>query len=198
MAYEKQTWEDRQVENPLTFTQTNNLDGSITLTPYPGTVQSEGSKMSAERFNHMEEGIYGNSVSVDEMKWVLLYENEKGTNGTIVLSDTYDNYEKFDIYSKEGSIMTCYNNSNEEGCNIGYPKPIAISSVTMQVKTQQLFFKDSNTITRGIGKTIGFGNPGDGVVQNIVENMIITKVIGYKKQNTTTLKTQKENILLNN
>ena len=55
MAYEKQTWEDRQVENPLTFTQTNNLDGSITLTPYPGTVQSEGSKMSAERFNHMED-----------------------------------------------------------------------------------------------------------------------------------------------
>lgn len=110
----------------------------------------------------------------------VLYENEQGTQGDIQLSDSYNNYKKFDIYSKEGSIMTCYNNSNEEGCNIGYPKPIAISSVTMQVKTQQLFFKDSNTITRGIGKTIGFGNPGDGVVQNIVENMIITKIIGYK------------------
>ena len=100
MAYEKQTWEDRQVENPLTFTQTNNLDGSITLTPYPGSIQSEGSKMSAERFNHMEEGIYDNSVSVDEIKRVVLYENKNGTNGTILLSDIYDNYEKFDIYEK--------------------------------------------------------------------------------------------------
>lgn len=197
MAYEKQTWEDRQVENPLTFTQQTNIDGSVTLTPYPGAIQNEGSKMSADRFNHMEDGIYDNSVSVDEIKGVVLYENENGTNGTIVLSDIYDNYEKFDIYSKEGSIMTCYNNSNE-GCNIGYTKPIGISTVSIQVKTQQLFFKDSNTITRGIGKTIGFGGSGQGVIQNIDENIIIAKVVGYKKQNTTALKTQKENILLNN
>lgn len=78
MAYKKQTWEDRQVENPLTFTQTNNLDGSITLTPYPGAVQNEGSKMSAERFNHMENGIYDNSIRIGE---IGTYSTQEGKTG---------------------------------------------------------------------------------------------------------------------
>ena len=67
MSYEKQTWEDRQVERPLTFTQQINSDGSVTLTPYPGSVLSEGSKMSADRFNHMEDGIYDNSTRIEEV-----------------------------------------------------------------------------------------------------------------------------------
>lgn len=179
MAYEKQTWENRQVENPLTFTQTNNLDGSITLTPYPGAVQSEGSKMSAERFNHMEEGIYNNSILIAGMFiGTTLYDDKNGTSETIVLSDNYDNYEKFDIYVKEGSILSCYNTGE---CAISYAKSIGIDTVSIQIKTQQIFFKNNNTITRGIGKTIGIGGAGQGVTQNIDENMVITKVVGYKK-----------------
>lgn len=57
MAYEKQLWNDRQVEKPLTFTMTNNDDGTVTLTPAPGKVTNEGDPMSAERMNHMEDGI---------------------------------------------------------------------------------------------------------------------------------------------
>lgn len=51
----------------------------------------------------------------------------------------------------------------------------------MQIKTQQIFFKDNNTITRGKGRTTGLGGSGQGIVQNIDENIIITKVVGYKK-----------------
>lgn len=59
MAYVKQEWEDRQVENPMTFTMTDNQDGTITLTPQPGVVQNEGTKFTADRMNHIEEGIAG-------------------------------------------------------------------------------------------------------------------------------------------
>lgn len=59
MAYEKQVWEDRNVEKPLTFIMTNNSDGTVTLTPYPGVVENEGTKFTASRMNHMEEGIAG-------------------------------------------------------------------------------------------------------------------------------------------
>lgn len=62
MAYTKQTWTDRKVEKPLTFLMTTNADGSITLTPYPGVVEQEGSQLSASRFNHIEDGI-ANSVN---------------------------------------------------------------------------------------------------------------------------------------
>ena len=163
---------------------TENVEIHQTLPDIPNMTTQElkkewdkGNKIIKEAFNCLIEELK-KTIKVP----VILYENVTGTTENITLSDNYSNYTKFDIYSKEGSIMTCYNNSNEEGCNIGYSKPIVTSSVTMQVKTQQLFFKDSNTITRGIGKTIGFGNPGDGVVQNIVENMIITKVVGYKEE----------------
>lgn len=62
MAYTKQTWTDRKVEKPLTFLMTTNADGSITLTPYPGVIEQEGSQLSASRFNHIEDGI-ANSVN---------------------------------------------------------------------------------------------------------------------------------------
>lgn len=57
MPYEKQTWVDRQVQNPMTFVLTNNADGTVTLTPSPGAVTNEGSLLLAERLNHMEDGI---------------------------------------------------------------------------------------------------------------------------------------------
>lgn len=107
----------------------------------------------------------------------VLYENEQGTQGDIQLSDSYINYKKFDIYVNEGSVLSCY---NTEECVIGYAKPIGIDTVSIQIKTQQIFFKNNNTITRGMGKTIGLGGAGQGVSQNIDENMIITKIIGYK------------------
>lgn len=46
MAYLKQTWEDRQVEFPMTFTVTENDNGTITLTPYPGAVEKEGTQFT--------------------------------------------------------------------------------------------------------------------------------------------------------
>ena len=57
MAYTKQTWVDRKVEKPLTFLTTINADGSMTLTPYPGVVEQEGTQLSADRFNHIENGL---------------------------------------------------------------------------------------------------------------------------------------------
>lgn len=110
MAYEKQTWEDRQVENPLTFTQKTNLDGSVTLTPYPGAIQNEGSKMSAERFNHMEEGIYTANKLLDDLinvklNGIIVYEDEQGSDNNITLTQTVENAKriKIEYYMLHGS-----------------------------------------------------------------------------------------------
>lgn len=124
MAYEKQTWEDRQVENPLTFTQTNNLDGSITLTPYPGAVQSEGSKMSAERFNHMENGIYIANKLLDDLintklSGTIIYENEQGSDDNITLTQTVENTKRIKIEyyighgSKQYNVVEVFNPQNK-------------------------------------------------------------------------------------
>lgn len=55
--YEKQIWEDRSIEKPLTYYTSYNEDGTITLTPCTGEVYKEGSKHNAQRMNHIEEGI---------------------------------------------------------------------------------------------------------------------------------------------
>lgn len=57
MAYEKQTWVDREVTYPMRFIMTENSDGTVTLEPYTGLVSNEGTSITAARMNHIEDGI---------------------------------------------------------------------------------------------------------------------------------------------
>lgn len=61
-VYEKQFWQDHIVERPGTFKEIANPDGSITHVPDEGEILQEGSPFSANRMNHIEEGIYLTSV----------------------------------------------------------------------------------------------------------------------------------------
>ncbi|MDU5082816.1 hypothetical protein [uncultured Tissierella sp.] len=56
--YEKQEWIDHIVERPGTFRETQNADGSITHISEEGNILEEGSPFSANRMNHIEDGIY--------------------------------------------------------------------------------------------------------------------------------------------
>lgn len=64
MAYTVQTWSDRNVERPLTFTQATNTDGSVTLTPAEGNIVDAGTPLTADRMNHMESGIENNDLTI--------------------------------------------------------------------------------------------------------------------------------------
>lgn len=55
--YVKTTWSDRIVQNPLTYTQQNNGDGTITLIPAEGTVTQSGTPITATALNNIENGI---------------------------------------------------------------------------------------------------------------------------------------------
>jgi hypothetical protein len=59
--YEKQEWVDHIVERPGTFREVQNSDGSITHIPEEGNILEEGSPFSANRMNHIENGIYNAS-----------------------------------------------------------------------------------------------------------------------------------------
>ena len=54
MAYSKTAWKDRIVQKPLTYNVTNNLDGTITLVPAPGTITQAGTPVNAVNLNNLE------------------------------------------------------------------------------------------------------------------------------------------------
>lgn len=59
--YKEQIWIDDIVERPGTFREVQNPDGSITLIPDEGEIIQRGSLFSANRMNHIENGIYNAS-----------------------------------------------------------------------------------------------------------------------------------------
>ena len=62
--YEKHKWQDRAVEYPNRYREVQENDGTVTHIKEPGRVIQEGTPMTAENFNHMEEGIFANSLLV--------------------------------------------------------------------------------------------------------------------------------------
>ena len=61
--YERIGWKNHVVEYPLRRTIDDNGDGTYTVTPSPGEIIQQGTKQSAENFNHMDEGIYDNALA---------------------------------------------------------------------------------------------------------------------------------------
>ena len=58
MNYEKIGWKDYISERPGTFREVQNQDGTVTHVPEEGEVLQEGTPVSANNLNHMDEGIY--------------------------------------------------------------------------------------------------------------------------------------------
>jgi hypothetical protein len=70
MAYTPFNWTDRNVQNPRQYKDQNN--NVLILTPDPGTVTEEGTPVTAQRMNALEQGLYTetqtptNSVTTEE------------------------------------------------------------------------------------------------------------------------------------
>ena len=56
--FQKLNWKDHISERPGTFKEVLNSDGTVTHIPEEGEVLQEGTPVSANNLNHMDEGIY--------------------------------------------------------------------------------------------------------------------------------------------
>lgn len=183
MAYVKQEWEDRQVEKPLTFTMVNNTDGTITLVPYPGIVRNEGTRFTAERMLHIEDGIaaveeeiQGISVGTD------LYNNDAGTNSTsITLSGDVEDYKYVDIQYKFISSNTTYFSTNRvyspSGKEVILCSPISLSGgIGMIFGTLLIAFSGTTATTRR-----NYSYSANNLTKAAQSGeMYITRIVGYK------------------
>lgn len=65
--YEKINWKDHIVESPFTFVQTVNPNGTVSLEPQQGEILQQGTPVSANNLNHLEEGVYLNYSFLKEL-----------------------------------------------------------------------------------------------------------------------------------
>lgn len=55
-------WKDHAVAHPRTYNMIHNEDGTVTLVPNEGEVYQQGTPLTAEHLNHMEQGIANNDA----------------------------------------------------------------------------------------------------------------------------------------
>ena len=111
--YKKNEWVDRQVQYPMTFTMTQNENGTITLTPYPGVVSEEGTKITASIMNNIENGIAENLVPTGS---ILSYAGNNAPEGWLICdgsaisrSDYSDLFNILGTLYGEGDGSTTFN-----------------------------------------------------------------------------------------
>jgi hypothetical protein len=89
MAYIKTNWTDRQVQNPMTFTASGAVTGSVTLTPNEGTIINAGTPITSANLNNIENGIANVDSRLSTVEGAYLNKNGNGQiNGNLGLNIT--------------------------------------------------------------------------------------------------------------
>lgn len=86
-TYVKTLWANRDVERPLTYTESTNGDGSITHTPSEGTIIAAGTPVNAVNMNHIEDGLV--AVTEEVIAHVIDYIRNPGYALTTGSANTY-------------------------------------------------------------------------------------------------------------
>lgn len=134
---------------------------------------STNTPLNAENLNKIQDNI---EDAIQELinKEIVLYENATGSNGTITLSDSIENYKyveiEFRYWENYLPLFRFYNSSG---------KPFCFSA---QVDDSNFirgkFNINDTTLTREITRLTSISN---GVVSSIDEgNIYITRVVGYQ------------------
>lgn len=153
MAYEKQTWEDRQVENPMTFTITNHLDGTITLNPTPGQILNQGTLIDSQKMEHIEEGIYDNNLGIIPIGTILEFAGTLSPDNFLLCDGS--SYLKTDYPDLFSTIGTVYGSVDDTHFNV----PDKRGNVGVG-------YKSEDTLFGKLGKTLG-----ERAVQLILDNL---------------------------
>lgn len=109
MAYSKTTWKNRVVQNPQTYLQQQNADGTVTLIPKEGTITEPGTPVNAVNMNNIENGI----STLDAQNSIY---NAGGTANAITVATTNGDYSYAQF--KRLSIRAATDNTGDVTINV--------------------------------------------------------------------------------
>lgn len=172
MAYVKQIWTDRQVEKPLTFNSMTNADGTITLSPAPGKITQAGTLVTADRMNHIENGIGDLDSSIS---------NLSGTVNTLSVQ-VGNSKAKGDFAIVTGEMTTPAAGSENitTSVTIGYPTGFNKNNcviVSLMSKNNTISTEDKRQwSTMGLDKSLSVLKANSGLTASLRESDIVVIV----------------------
>lgn len=125
MAYEPTVWQNREVEKPRTYIMTENVDGTITLTPSEGQVFVAGTPLDAVNLNKMETQIASNDANKVNRAGDTMTGTLTGTviNATTALQEAGVNlstkYQAKGNFAPTGQYVTWTDDPNGVWLNLG-------------------------------------------------------------------------------
>ncbi len=165
--YEKTDWKDQSVERERTYDFSQNEDGSYRIYDAFGYVTELGTPVNAENMNHIENGIYNNSLNIDDhetrieilenmqgMQYDILNNSKALETGFVFDNQTiYDDIKNYRYSTFDLSKFTVVGSPviTDDGIVSGFSKNnyLSINNSIPYVSTCeiQIFFKTSSDIT---------------------------------------------------
>nr|DAW44983.1 MAG TPA: hypothetical protein [Bacteriophage sp.] len=197
--FEKKTWKDRITQYPARRKLINVESGeesTVDVSRDEGNISSAGTPFSATNMNDLENRIYkmfpcsisnggtGGSTAttarknLDVMHATFLYDNYSGTNTTVTLSDSANNYVFLDIH---------YMNDDQYNSTVRTIRPTNKYTMLMSMQyspsEQMMYFKSA--VIYISGTTLNFLNTGwmysssSSTTVKPDSKLKITRVLGY-------------------
>lgn len=159
MAYNKTVWKDQDVENPRTYTQRQNDDGSVTLLDHFGTITELGTPVNAENMNKIENGIAA-AVEKSSIKQDLSTPSADTVPSTKAVSNESSRIMSIMDNQYSNLLSTLYPvGSIYIGTQNSCPLTSLIAGSSWQkVATQVVTDVNTSVAVYGNGKTLGLSN----------------------------------------
>ena len=86
MSIPRTNWQDHSVEKPMTYTLTDNGDGTVTLVPEEGEIYRQGTPVNAENLNNIEDRLdFLNTFKLEKL-WENPNPSSNFSSQTVTLS----------------------------------------------------------------------------------------------------------------
>ena len=106
--YEKTLWKNQSVEKPRTYDFSQNQDGTYKVFDAFGEIEELGTPVNAMNMNHIEEGIYQNSIDIENHEErISAIETKEDDDIDINLINNSKAFETGELSDREDIFNSC-------------------------------------------------------------------------------------------
>ena len=149
---------------------------------------STNTPINATNLNKIENGIETNENNIEDLKPVVLYANDSGSNSSITLSESSANFDYIEIFFKSNddyyNSLKIYKPNGKMASLSCWYSFTSEAGTYLKVKTVNISGTTISNVTKTGGRfayaEVNITTDSDKVTKNNNNYIYITRVIGYK------------------